>query len=90
MASAVRYNIGKELAELIIREMDTACDAVNLCTDRMKFVGSIHIKNGMFSAYVSNTAEHIRSSTRTEQWHYVPSGTNPADIVTRIMSQTRW
>ena len=36
--------------------------------------------------YVANRVERIRKVSRPEQWNYVPTGLNPADIATRSVS----
>ncbi|XP_075530085.1 uncharacterized protein LOC142563417 [Dermacentor variabilis] len=72
-----------ELAELISREIDMELDAVNFYTDSKVVLGYIHNETRRFFVYVSNRVERIRSSTRPDQWHYVPSDMNPADLGTR-------
>ena len=58
-------------------------------------LGYIHNTTRRFYVYVSNRVERIRKFSSPEQWHYVPTSQNPADVATRsvpaeFLSTTSW
>ncbi|XP_058881751.1 uncharacterized protein LOC131737334 [Acipenser ruthenus] len=84
-----------EVAELIVCEMDIELGAVEFYTDSKVVLGYICNQTRRFYVYVSNRVQRIRRFSRPEQWHYVHTAQNPADIATRSvpaahLSQTTW
>ncbi|XP_042150458.1 uncharacterized protein LOC121838334 [Ixodes scapularis] len=78
-----------ELAELIQKEIDTQLDVVHFYTDSKVVLGYIHNQTRRFYVYVGNRVERIRKSTQPEQWHYVRTDANPADLATRFVPAAR-
>lgn len=84
-----------ELSELVVSELDIKLDRLEFYTDSKVVLGYIYNETRRFYVYVSNRVEQIRRSTRPEQWHYVHTSHNPADVATRSvpaaqLSQTNW
>ncbi|XP_037115370.1 uncharacterized protein LOC119127506 [Syngnathus acus] len=72
-----------ELAELILSELDYKPDAVKFYSDSKVVLGYIYNDSRRFFVYVHNRVHRIRQTTSPEQWHYVPSEHNTADLATR-------
>ena len=84
-----------EIAELASRELDLKFDDVRFYTDSKVVLGYIYNATRRFYVYVSNRVEHIRKFSSPNQWHYVPTGQNPADVATRpvhaaLLTNTSW
>lgn len=73
------------LAETVILEMDTKIDSVTFYTDSRIVLGYIFNEKRRFHVYVSNRVLRIRRSTTPQQWRYVHTQHNPADIATRAV-----
>ena len=52
-------------------------------SDSRVVLGYITNETRRFYVYVSNRVERIRKTSSPEQWYYVPSQQNPADLATR-------
>ncbi|XP_056458730.1 uncharacterized protein LOC130392274 [Gadus chalcogrammus] len=72
-----------EIAELASRELDLKFDDVRFYTDSKVVLGYIYNATRRFYVYVSNRVEHIRKFSSPNQWHYIPTGQNRADVATR-------
>lgn len=72
-----------EMAELILDELDHKPDAVRFYCDSKVVLGYICNETKRFFVYVHNRVHRIRKTTSPQQWHYVPTGQNPADLATR-------
>ncbi|XP_064469540.1 uncharacterized protein LOC135384259 [Ornithodoros turicata] len=72
-----------DIAELVVSEIDAHIDDIKFYTDSKVVLGYIFNQSRRFYVYVSNRVNRIRRSTKPEQWHYVPTGQNPADHATR-------
>ena len=75
--------LGVEVAELVIEELDLELQAIVYYSDSRVALGYISNETRRFYVYVSNRVQRIRRSTLPNQWHYVPSHLNPADLATR-------
>ena len=73
--------LGIEITELINQELDIKPDTVAYYSDSRVVLGYIN-ETRRFYVYVSNRVERIRKSSYPEQWYYVPSHQNPADLAT--------
>lgn len=76
-----------ELAELILDELDHKPDAVKFYCDSKVVLGYIFNDSKHIFVYVHN--RRIRQTTSPEQWHYVPSDQNPADLATRSVAASQ-
>lgn len=72
-----------EIAELILDELDYKPNAVKFYCDSKVVLGYICNNTKRFYVYVHNRVHRIRQTTTPEQWHYVVSEQNPADLATR-------
>ena len=85
-----------ELAELISSEIDMELDDTIFYSDSKVVLGYISNDSRRFYVYsFSNRVQRIRSYSRSEQWQYVSTDVNPADIATRSvtaahLSSTSW
>lgn len=82
-----------EIAELVSRELDVNLDDMRFYTDSKVVLGYINNTTRRFYVYVR--VERIRKFSSPEQWHYVPTSQNPADVATRsvpaaLLSNTSW
>lgn len=87
--------LATEMAELILEELDHKPNAVKFFCDSKVVLGYIHNDTKRFFVYVHNRVHRIRQSTSPQQWHYVPTDQNPADLATRSvpasqLSATMW
>lgn len=84
-----------QMADLIMSEIDIEFDSVNFFSDSKVVLGYIYNEKRIFHVFVNNRVLRIRSSTRPQQWHYVPSDQNLADHATRsvpasCLKDTTW
>ena len=86
--------LGIEIMGLINEELDMKPDAIAYYSNSRVVLGHISNKTWRFYAFVSNQVECIRKSSSPEQWYYVPSHQNPADLATRSvhhkLSDSMW
>ena len=67
----------------IVLELRTAVDQVFFYSDSNVTLGYISNKEARFSRYVTSRVESILHSSKSEQWHYINTSENPADIATK-------
>ena len=67
----------------VINELDIKFSKVFLWTDSTVVLRYINCTSVRFTTFVANRLEILHSLTNCEQWHYVPSKQNPADIASR-------
>ncbi|KAL2082436.1 hypothetical protein ACEWY4_022254 [Coilia grayii] len=84
-----------EMAELIQDELDLKLDSTKYYTDSKVVLGYIYNESKRFYVYVHNRVQRIRHSTNPEQWNYVRTEDNPADLASRSvpashLTQTMW
>lgn len=75
-----------EMADLILDELDFKPDAVKFFCDSKVVLGYICNDSKRFYVYVHNRVHRIRQTTSPDQWHYIPSEHNPADLATRSVA----
>ena len=74
--------LGVEMVELIIDELDIKPEVITYYSDSRVVLGYIANETRRFYVYVSNRVERIRRASTPEQWRYVPTQQNPADLAT--------
>jgi len=72
-----------EIADIISEEIDVPFHTTRFFTDSRVVLGYIQNESRRFYVYVCNRVQRIRKSSGPEQWNYVPTGLNPADIASR-------
>lgn len=74
-----------ELWQSVMDQMDLSPPSlkVTFYTDSKVVLGYISNETRRFYTYVSNRVERIRRVSQPEQWKYVPTTLNPADLATR-------
>lgn len=63
--------------------MDLPCDSVKFFTDSRVVLGYLNNRSRRFYKYVSNRVSIIHQRSNSEQWNYVSTDNNRADIGTR-------
>ena len=74
--------LGIKITELINQELDIKPDAVAYYSNSRVVLCYITNETQHFYVSVSTRVEHIRKSSSPEQWYYIPSHCNPADLAT--------
>ena len=72
-----------QAAQRVIKEIDVKISEVTYYTDSKVVLGYITNESRRFYVYVANRVQLIRSLSTPEQWRYVESEQNPADLATR-------
>lgn len=72
-----------EIYQLANEHLNIEFDSVKFYSDSRVVLGYITNQTRRFFIYVSNRVEQILKHSTPEQWNYVPTGLNPADIGTR-------
>ncbi|XP_060772289.1 uncharacterized protein LOC132883105 [Neoarius graeffei] len=78
-----------DIAETIKAEMDIPVDKVTFFTDSKIVLGYINNEKRRFYVFVNNRVQRIRRSSEPQQWRYVASNQNPADLATRSVPAAR-
>lgn len=73
-------------AQEILEEISLPIHGLSFLTDSLVVLGYLNNQEKHFSRYVSRRSMAILSMTTPNQWHYVPSKLNPADLATRPQS----
>lgn len=74
------------MVQLIIEELDIKPEAITYYSDSRVVLGYVTNETWHFYMYISNRVERIRRASTPEQWHYVPTQQNPADLATRCVN----
>ena len=72
-----------KVSNLLKQELDIVLSQEYYWTDSQVVLGYIHNKTRQFHTFVANRIESIHNSSNVNQWHYVESEHNPADIASR-------
>jgi len=80
--------LGIEVACTVLTNIDIDFTQVKYYSDSKVVLGYIGNRTRRFYTYVSNRVQKILSHSSPEQWFYVPTHLNPADIGTRGVSAT--
>lgn len=72
-----------QAAQRVLKEIDMEITEVIYYTDSKVVLGYIANESRRFYVYVANQVQQIRSLSTPEQWRYVESEQNPADLATR-------
>ena len=72
-----------KVSNLLKQELDIVPSQEHYWTDSQVVLGYIHNKTRQFHTFVANRIESIHNSSDVNQWHYVKSEHNPADVASR-------
>ena len=72
-----------------MKEIDLKISDVIYYTDSKVVLGYITNESRRFYVYVANRVELIRSMSTPEQWRYVETHLNPADLATRRVPSSK-
>ncbi len=75
--------LGIEITEVVIEELAVQPHSVTYYTDSKITLGCILNETRRFYVYVGNRVQRIRKSSSPDQWRYVATDLNPADLATR-------
>ncbi|XP_070532963.1 uncharacterized protein [Ptychodera flava] len=75
--------VGLRLTETISEVLGIMLNQVVFWSDSMNVLWWIRNRSRKFKPFVANRVGEIQTSTNPEQWRYVPTKENPADLVTR-------
>lgn len=83
LAAAV---LSAKMASLISNEMELPDLKHYFWTDSKVVLSYLKNESRRFKTYVANRIQQIKNKTNIEDWHYVKSSENPADIASRGLS----
>ena len=87
--SVPRLELTAKISVLIHRELDYDLCRVIFWTDATVVLCYLHNKATRFQTFVANRLKILYAVTSIEQWRYVPTNLNPADIASRGLSPER-
>ncbi|XP_046585211.1 uncharacterized protein LOC124292203 [Haliotis rubra] len=82
--------LAADVADCVSRHLNLPLDSVHYYTDSKIVLGYIRNTSKRFTIYVSNRIQKIRRISMPDQWIYIPSDMNPADVATRPVSMTNF
>lgn len=82
--------LATELSEKITVNLDLPYDSVKFFTDSKVVLGYLNNRSRRFYNYVSNRVNIIHQRLKPEQWNFVSTENNPADIGTRSVKVGLW
>ena len=74
--------LAAQAVDKVVKELDMAVSEMVFYTDSKVVLGYIRNESRRFYVYVANRVEIIRKISTPDQWRYVESGNNPADLTT--------
>ena len=74
--------------KLLERELDMVFDSVHMWTDSMVVLSCVRNRTTRFKTYVANRLSYIHDGTGVDEWSYVPTSVNPADVGSRGCAPT--
>lgn len=75
-----------EIAEILSKQLGVPSEEMKFHTDSKVVLGYIHNQIRRFFIYVGNRVDRIRRFSKPDQWTYVPTDKNPADLGTRFLA----
>lgn len=75
--------LGVEVTEVVLEELALQPHPVKYYTDSKVTLGYIQNETRRFYVYVANRVQRIRRYSTPDQWKYVATDLNPADLATR-------
>ncbi|XP_068242327.1 uncharacterized protein [Palaemon carinicauda] len=78
--------VSVKVAQHILKELEFTVGKVVYYTDSTTVLHYIHSNNKRFPVFVTNIVRVIRDYSQPQQWRYVNSSDNPADVASRGIS----
>ena len=75
--------LGLRMPDSVSKALDSALNQVTFWSDSMNVLWWIRGRSRSFKPFVANRVGEIQSLTDPQQWQFVPTKENPADLVTR-------
>ena len=75
--------LAAKTTNFVVNELEIKFSKVFLWTDSTEVLRYLRSTYVRFTAFVANRLQTLHALTAVEQWHYVPSKQNPADIASR-------
>ncbi|XP_061167267.1 uncharacterized protein LOC133176120 [Saccostrea echinata] len=79
--------LATEIGQFLAEQLEILTTKMKYFVDSKVVLDYIKKDTRRFYTYVSNRVARIRHATSPEQWNYVPTHLNPADVATRDVSQ---
>ena len=79
-----------QLSKVILDELSYSIDSVFYWTDSMTVLRYIFNRNTRFHTFVANRLALIHEATNNDQWNYVNTKLNPADLASRGMTVSKF
>ena len=74
-----------DIADVLSEQLNIPLSAFHYYTDSKIILGYIYNQTRRFYIYVSNRVQRIKRTSKSEQWSYVSTNSNPADQATRSL-----
>lgn len=75
--------LSTKMAELMVEELDLGDIKQIFWTDSQVVLSYLQNTSKRFKTFVANRVQMIKSSSIVENWHYIQSSENPADLASR-------
>ena len=74
--------LGLRMSDSVSKALDSALNQLTFWFDSMNVMWWIRGRRRSFKPFVANRVEEIQCLTDPQQWRFVPTKENPADLVT--------
>ncbi|XP_062592880.1 uncharacterized protein LOC134254337 [Saccostrea cucullata] len=81
--------LATEIGDVVGRNLDVPMENINYFTDSKVVLGYLNNNTRRFYTYVSNRVAIIHGRSKPEQWKYIQTSRNPADVGTRGVSSVK-
>ena len=78
--------LAAETSKIVERNIDFKVESVIFYTESKIVLGYLYNETRRFYVYVTNRVQHSTETTSPDQWRYVSTQKNPADLATRCLT----